>query len=224
MPHKQPNPDFPIDRVAKILRRESKKFKTPIVTEMSDKEGNPFKILISTILSLRTKDECTAEASKRLFKRARTPRGMLRLPEKEIADIIYPVGFYNTKAKTIQNVCRTLLDQHDGQVPDDLDTLLQLKGVGRKTANLVLTRGFFKPGICVDTHVHRITNRWGYVQTKTPDETEMVLREILPEKYWLEINDWLVTWGQNVCKPTSPICTQCPLADFCPRLGVKRSR
>ncbi|MFW6303901.1 MAG: endonuclease III domain-containing protein [Candidatus Sumerlaeota bacterium] len=215
---------MPIDKAAKILRREVPKYKTPIVTEMSAKESNPFKILISTLLSLRTKDECTGEASKRLFKRAKTPRGMLRLDEEELAEIIYPVGFYNTKARTIQEVCRVLLDEHGGEVPDELDELLALKGVGRKTANLVLTRGFHKPGICVDTHVHRITNRWGYVDTDSPDETEMVLRDILPDKYWIEINDWLVTWGQNVCKPTSPICSKCDLESICPKIGVKRSR
>ncbi|MFW6286339.1 MAG: endonuclease III domain-containing protein [Candidatus Sumerlaeota bacterium] len=206
------------------MSHNQRKFKTPIVTEMSEKERDPFKVLVSTLLSLRTKDECTAEASKRLFKRAKTPRGMLRLDEKELAQIIYPVGFYNTKAKTIREVCRTLLDKHGGKVPDDLEELLALKGVGRKTANLVLTRGFHKPGICVDTHVHRITNRWGYVDTDSPDETERVLRDILPGKYWIEINDWLVTWGQNICKPASPVCSKCALESICPKIGVKRSR
>ncbi len=149
---------------------------------------------------------------------------MLKLDEALIAETIYPVGFYKTKAATIQEVCRDLIGRFGGKTPDDLDDLLSLKGVGRKTANLVLTLGFGKLGICVDIHVHRITNRWGYVKTKEPDDTEAVLREILPQKYWIEINDLLVTYGQNLCAPVSPWCSRCRLSDFCPKKNVKKSR
>jgi endonuclease-3 len=138
--------------------------------------------------------------------------------------LIYPVGFYNTKARSIVEICSQLLERFDGQVPSDLDVLLTLPGVGRKTANLVVTAGFGLPGICVDTHVHRITNRWGYVHTSTPEQTELALREKLPREYWIPINGWLVTLGQNICHPTSPKCSVCPVARWCLRVGVTRSR
>jgi endonuclease-3 len=173
------------------------------------------------LLSLRTQDKTTLAASERLFQLARTPHAMAKLPEPIIEKAIYPVGFYNTKAKNIKKICRLLLSQHNGRVPDDIDELLKLPGVGRKTANLVITLGYNKPGICVDTHVHRITNRWGYVQTKTPEKTEMALREILPPGYWIIINDLLVTYGQNLCKPISPLCSQCKIISYCDRVGVK---
>ena len=221
---KRYNPDFPIHEVAAILREDVRQWREPIVTRMTRKRRDPFKVLISTILSLRTKDECTAEATKRLFKLARSPQGMLRIPQDKIAKTVYPVGFYNTKAETIHVVCRDLLDRFGGKTPDNVDDLLTLKGVGRKTANLVVTLGYGKLGICVDTHVHRITNRWGYVHTKAPDETEMVLRACLPEEYWIEINDWLVSYGQNLCKPTSPWCSKCRLKPYCERRDVERSR
>jgi Predicted EndoIII-related endonuclease len=180
--------------------------------------------LIATILSLRTKDTMTAVVAPRLFAAADTPEKMLALSEDEIAALIYPVGFYRNKARTIRTICQILIDQYGGEVPADLDALLALPGVGRKTANLVLTAGFDLPGICVDTHVHRICNRWGYVQTRTPEETEMRLREILPPEYWKEINGLLVTLGQNICHPTSPRCSVCPLAHLCARIGVERRR
>lgn len=216
--------EFPIDAVAKILKEEVRHWREPIVTRLARTRRDPFRVLISTILSLRTKDDCTAEATRRLFQLARTPRTMLGLGEKTIARTIYPVGFYNTKARSVVKTCRVLLEQHGGRVPDDLDALLKLDGVGRKTANLVLTQGFGKPGICVDTHVHRITNRWGYVSTRTPNETEMVLREILPRRYWIPINDWLVAYGQNLCVPVSPRCSRCRIRPYCARVGVERSR
>ena len=197
---------------------------TPIVTIYSEQRASPYLILISTLLSLRTQDKTTAEASVRLFALARTPEAMVRLSPSKIEKAIYPVGFYRNKARTILDVSRRLLDEHGGEVPDSVDELVKFKGVGRKTANLVVTLGHGKPGICVDTHVHRITNRWGYVRTKTPDQTETVLREILPRRYWMVINDWLVTWGQNVCKPISPHCSTCPLDPHCPRHGVGISR
>jgi len=215
---------FPITNVARILRREVRRFTTPIVTIYSEQRASPYLILISTLLSLRTQDKTTAEASVRLFALARTPGAMVRLSPSKIEKAIYPVGFYRNKARTILDVSRRLLDEHGGEVPDSVDELVKFKGVGRKTANLVVTLGHGKPGICVDTHVHRITNRWGYVRTKTPDQTETVLREILPRRYWMVINDWLVTWGQNVCKPISPYCSTCPLDPYCPRHGVGTSR
>lgn len=214
---------FPIDDVVTILREEIKKYKEPAVTEIS-RSRDPFKILISTVLSLRTKDEVTREASKRLLSRASDPKSLLEVPVEEIERLIYPVGFYKTKARKIHEICRILLEKHDGNVPDNLEELLKLPGVGRKTANLVITLGFGKHGICVDTHVHRISNRWGLVKTKKPDDTEMALRKILPKKYWIEFNDLLVTFGQNVCKPASPLCSKCPIDRFCPKIGVTKHR
>ncbi len=218
---------FPIDRVMNILRREMRLWKEPIVTRISRADEDPqrpFRILVSTVLSLRTKDDCTAAASERLFALAQSPQEMSALPVETIARTIYPVGFYNTKAKQLKEICEILLEQYAGRVPDEIDELLKLPGVGRKTANLVVTLGFGKPGICVDTHVHRITNRLGYVKTKNPTETEFALRELLPKKYWLVINDLLVTYGQNRCTPQSPRCSECPIAEYCARTGVQRSR
>jgi endonuclease-3 len=216
--------DSAIHPVVKILRRAARAWRTPYVTELSQRRRAPFHILISTMLSLRTKDAVTAEASQRLFALAHTPATILTLLPRQIEKAIYPVGFYRVKARNILNVCRALLDQYDGRVPDDIDELVKLPGVGRKTANLVVTLGYGKPGICVDTHVHRITNRWGYVQTKTPEQTEMALREKLPRAYWIEINDELVALGQNICHPTSPKCSLCPIRQYCERVGVTRSR
>lgn len=196
----------------------------PYVTELARQLNDPFRVLISTMLSLRTKDAVTAVGSKRLFELANTPTTMLTLDAHAIEKAIYPVGFYRTKARNILTVCRELIDRYNGHVPDDIDALVALPGVGRKTANLVITLGFGKPGICVDTHVHRITNRWGYVKTKTPDQTEMALREKLPPEHWIEINDELVSFGQHLCHPTSPRCSVCPLTQYCDRVGVKRSR
>ena len=145
---------------------------------------------------------------------------MLRLPARRIAQLIYPVGFYRTKARVILGLCRDLLERFAGRVPDDIDALLTLKGVGRKTANLVVTMGFNKPGICVDTHVHRISNRLGYVRTRNPEETEMALRARLPTRFWIGYNDLLVSFGQNVCTPLSPRCSTCPVRALCRRVGV----
>jgi endonuclease-3 len=214
---------FPIGDVIDTLRRTMPQFPQPLIDGMGD-DQTPFRVLIATILSLRTKDTLTAVVAPRLFAVADTPQTMLALSEEELAQLIYPVGFYRNKAKAIQQICVLLLDQFGGHVPNDLDTLLRLPGVGRKTANLVLTAGFGLPGICVDTHVHRITNRWSYVQTKTPDQTEFALRAKLPPEYWLEINGLLVTLGQNICHPTSPRCSVCPVAAWCARVGVTRQR
>jgi endonuclease-3 len=212
---------FPIDEAVKILRREVPKYKVPIVGHYSK---SPFKVLISTLLSLRTKDAATEQACKRLFAEADTPKKILALSREKIEKLIYPVGFYRVKAATLHHVCEVLLEKHGGEVPPDLDTLLKIKGVGRKTANLVVTVGFNKPGICVDVHVHRISNRWGYIKTATPEKTETALRNVLPKKYWIEYNDLLVTYGQNVCVPVSPFCSKCPLAHVCKKIDVKRHR
>lgn len=213
-----------IHEAIEILTHAVRNWQTPAVTIVSQREGDPFKVLISCILSLRTQDRTTGPASTRLFSLAATPEKMVELLPEEIEKAIYPVGFYHTKSLTILNICRILLDRYQGKVPDDLDKLLELKGVGRKTANLVVTLGFGKEGICVDTHVHRICNRWGYVLTKTPEDTECALRERLPRKYWLCINDLLVTFGQNLCTPVSPKCSICPLAKMCDRVGVRKFR
>jgi endonuclease-3 len=216
--------DKKIDTVMKILEEEVSLLGVPIVTEMSRRKRDPYRILISTLLSLRTKDETTRKASERLLAKAPTAEKLLRLRQKTIRELIYPVGFYKTKAIVLKEVCRAIVCQHGGKVPDDLDTLLELKGVGRKTANLVITLGYGKPGICVDTHVHRISNRLGYVRTKNPEETEFALRKKLPRRYWIPINDYLVAYGQNTCKPVSPFCSRCRLASLCDRVGVDQHR
>ncbi len=216
--------DKEIHSAIRILRREVPKWKTPIVTLVAESSQSPFKVLISCILSLRTQDTTTAQASRRLFALGDSPEKMVGLTAKKIEKAIFPVGFYRTKAKTIREICRALLDQYSGQVPDDIDELLKLKGVGRKTANLVVTLGYQKPGICVDTHVHRISNRWGYIQTKNPKETEFALRSKLPKPYWIEYNDLLVSFGQQLCRPVSPLCSRCPVERYCNRVGVSLSR
>jgi endonuclease-3 len=194
------------------------------MAEVAAERDDPFRVLIACLLSLRTKDETTGPAAARLFAFADTPRAMLRLTPRQIERAIFPVGFYRTKARVILGVCRDLIERFDGRVPDDIDALLTLKGVGRKTANLVVTQGFNKPGICVDVHVHRISNRLGYVKTRNPEETEMALRRRLPRRYWIGYNDLFVSFGQNICQPVSPRCSVCPVSHACPRLGVTRSR
>ncbi len=210
--------------VIRRLKAAAKEWQSPAVSQVAESGQDPFCILISTLISLRTKDEVTNAASARLFAQAKTPATMLRLSPLKIEKLIYPAGFYKTKARTILGVCRTLQAQYGGRVPDDLDELLKLKGVGRKTANLVITLGYRKHGICVDTHVHRISNRLGLVQTKTPDQTEFALRKILPKRYWIDYNDLLVSYGQNLCRPISPFCSRCTIAKICPRVGVASSR
>jgi endonuclease-3 len=213
-----------IHRAMSILREESRSWRTPAVTIVAEDSRSPYKVLVSCIISLRTKDEVTSQASKMLFEHAATPEAMQQLSAAEIAKLIYPAGFYRTKAEQILAISRRLVAEYDGRVPDSLDELLTFRGVGRKTANLVVTLGFGMPGICVDTHVHRICNRWGYVATRTPDATEMALRTQLPAEYWIEINDLLVAFGQNICLPVSPRCSICRLNELCARVGVTRSR
>ena len=218
-----PKSQFDIHTAMRVLRGAIEEFRVPYVTQEA-KTRDPFRVLISCIISLRTKDDVTAAASKRLFAKARTPRSVLALSGENIAELIYPAGFYRQKAGQIRGICQAILDNHGGKVPNNLDGLLQLPGVGRKTANLVVTMGFAKPGICVDVHVHRITNRWGYVETKTPNDTEMALRKKLPPEYWIEINDILVTYGQNVCKPVSPKCSLCGIEAICAQKDVGKKR
>ncbi|MBN2284638.1 MAG: endonuclease III [Deltaproteobacteria bacterium] len=216
--------DTDISTVISLLREHLRSKTLPIVTDLAERKRTPYEILISTILSLRTKDEVTAEAAHRLFSLARSPRKMLELSEEQIIEAIYPVGFYRNKAKTILHISHELMEKYDSRVPDSLEELLTLKGVGRKTANLVVTLGYGGAGICVDTHVHRISNRLGYVRTKTPEETEHVLRSKLPKEYWIDYNTLMVAFGRNTCLPLSPLCSRCPLEAFCERVGVGRSR
>lgn len=206
------------------LKRAMRDLPDPSVTLVGKKFKSPFLVLISCLLSLRTKDTTTLPVCERLFPQADTIDAFLKLTPGQLEKLIYPVGFYKTKARTILDICRDLKTRFGSQVPSTLEELLTLKGVGRKTANLVLTEGFGKPGMCVDTHVHRISNRLGYVDTRSPEETEFALRKKLPRQYWIEYNALLVTWGQNVCAPVSPKCSVCPVSDICLRRGVTKSR
>lgn len=216
--------DQQIHEAMALLRQECRQWPTPSVTVVAQRHRSPFTVLISCIISLRTRDAVTAAASERLFSRAVSPDALVRLTVDEIADLIYPAGFFRVKAGQIRDICCRLLEEYGGTVPDTVEELVRFKGVGRKTANLVVTLGYGKPGICVDIHVHRIINRWGYVATATPDETEMALRRTLPPEYWIEINDLLVSYGQHRCFPTVPACSGCPLALLCSRIGVTRSK
>ena len=215
--------EFNIVEGLKKLKKAVKKFRTPSVTVIA-KKNDPFAVLVSCIISLRTRDEVTELASARLFALAKLPAELLELSNAKIEKAIYPAAFYRNKTKSLKELCQVLVKEYSGKVPDKLEQLLKLKGVGRKTANLTLILGHNKLGICVDIHVHRISNRWGYVKTKSPDETEMVLREILPKSFWKVYNDVLVSFGQNLCKPVSPFCSSCPVEDQCPKIGVNRSR
>jgi endonuclease-3 len=181
---------------------------------------DPFRILIGCILSLRTRDDTSIPATDRLFRRASDPATMARMRASTVEKLIYPVGFYRRKAAQILAICRLLIEDHDGKVPSAIDDLLALPGVGRKTANLVVTLGFGLPGICVDTHVHRICNRLGWLETDHPDRTEQELRAFLPRRFWVPINEILVRHGQNICKPIGPRCDSCPVEKLCPRLGL----
>lgn len=217
--------DNDIHEVIDILQEAIKQWPETTLAQVADQTRSaPFRILIGTVLSLRTKDETTAEACKRLFFLADAPETMVSLSEETIDNAIYPVGFHTTKAKNILAICRILIDEYNSLVPDEIDILVTLPGVGRKTANLVVTLGYDKPGICVDTHVHRISNRWGYVNTKNPEKTESALREKLPQKYWIGYNDLLVIYGQNLCKPISPFCSRCRLSSYCDRVDVEKYR
>ncbi len=210
-----------IDHVVKILKKENRQWPAAALEKYVH---TPFTVLISCILSLRTQDKTTMAAGDRLFAMAADPATMLATAVDRIEKAIYPVSFYRVKARTIHRISEHLLARFGGTVPADMDDLLSLPGVGRKTANIVVTLGFRKPGIAVDTHVHRISNRLGYVRTRTPDETEMALRRKLPRRYWIGFNDLLVVYGQNLCRPISPFCSKCRIAEFCSRVGVGVSR
>ena len=202
-----------IDKIVEILQNANQQ-RSEFVNLM---EGfhNPYLVLIACILSLRTNDKTTYPATLRMLELAKTPQKMMNISEGDLANAIYPVGFYKNKAKQIIELSKTIVEKLNGKVPDTIENLTKFNGVGRKTANLVLAKGFGIPAICVDVHVHRIFNRIGYVITKTPDETEFALREKLPQKYWLDINTLMVTHGQNVCKPTKPKCDECPIREYC---------
>ena len=215
---------FDIDGFVHAIESNYRQWNPPVITFIAQRGATPFQILISTLLSLRTKDEVTAKAAQRLFAQAQTPEQIVALGENEIQKLIYPVGFYPTKAGRLVEISRIIIEKYKGNVPDDLDALLELPGVGRKTANLVLVEGFRKPAICVDTHVHRISNRIGYVRTKTPDKTEFALRKKLPRRHWIKYNELLVAFGQVICRPISPFCSRCPATRMCAGIGVTTSR
>ncbi|MDD3012930.1 MAG: endonuclease III [Candidatus Gastranaerophilales bacterium] len=205
-----------IDKIFEILEKYYPE-RNPFITYMNSLK-DPFKVLLACILSLRTRDTVTYVTAHRLFTLGSNPEDFLKYSEEDIIKAIYPAGFYQNKAKVILNICRDLVNKYDSKVPDDIDELLKFKGVGRKTTNLVIGKGYGKLSICVDTHVHRICNRLGYVKTKTPDQTEMELRKKLPQKYWLEINELFITHGQNICVPVGPKCNICPITDYCMKL------
>jgi endonuclease-3 len=208
-----------LDRIAAFV-----KGRDHLAVTRTAEQHDPYAVLVSTVISLRTRDEVTDAVTPRLLAEAPTPESLAQLPAERIAELIYPAGFYRTKGRTLRGLGRALVEQHGGRVPDTLEALLELDGVGRKTANLVLTLGHGKPGICVDTHVHRISNRLGFVRTRTPDETEQALRARLPARWWIPINDVLVSFGRLHCTPLSPRCSTCPVARTCLRVGVERSR
>ncbi len=221
---RKPDKKFDLDIFVKQLSKHYKSWKAPVITFIANKGATPFQILVSTLLSLRTKDEVTSKAASTLFKVAGTPEEILNIEEEQLQELIYPVGFYPTKAKRLKEISKIILDKYDGKVPDEIDELLKLPGVGRKTANLVIIEGYKKDGVCVDTHVHRISNRIGFVKTKNPEKTEFALRKKLPKKYWNEYNKLLVAFGQMICRPISPICSRCPVGEMCAHLGVTTSR
>ena len=216
-----------IEEIFKLLKEELKESKPPSASKSRWDEiiDTPFTTLISCILSLRTKDEVTDKASVKLLKKYNTPEKILKLSTKKIESLIYPAGFYKTKSKRIKEISKTLIKNYSGKVPDDFNELLKLKGVGRKTANIVMLYGHKKQGFLpIDTHCHKIPNRLGWIKTKTPEQTESALKEILPKKYWNDFNLLFVTFGQKICVPVSPFCSRCPIEKFCKKVGVKKSR
>jgi endonuclease-3 len=215
-----------VDEIFSLLKKQMKQYGQPIVSQKKkDLPESPFVTLISCLLSLRTKDEVTAQASRRLLMKYHTPQKIVQLKTKQIEKMIYPVGFYKTKARRIKDISQILLDKYEGYVPDTMEGLLSLKGVGRKTANIVMVYGHKKHGyLPIDTHCHRIPNRLGWIKTKTPDETEQVLKKILPLRYWDDFNDLFVRFGQTICVPVSPFCSRCSLQKYCKKVGVTTSR
>lgn len=210
--------------VMERLKISYERSRSPSVTLIANTLKRPFNVLISTLISLRTKDEVTIKVSNKIFEKIKNFSDVLNTDESEIAKLMYPAGFYKTKAKRLKEIATIIETKYSGNIPDNMDDLLSLPGVGRKTANLVMILGFNKEGLCVDTHVHRISNRFGWVKTKNPNETEFALRDFLPKEFWREINDYLVSYGQMVCKPVSPLCSICELNVICPKIGVDKSR
>lgn len=214
-----------IQNVFITLEKNVRKFEVPVSMDIGEESRDPYQVLISCLLSLRTKDTITGPISKKLFKIAKTPEAIARMPLKKLESIVKPVNFYKTKAGRIKEISQQLVKEHGGVVPSNFEELLQFKGVGRKTANIVMTYGHFsKEHIAVDIHVHRIPNRWGWIKTKHPEDTETELKRIVPKKYWQHINDLLVQFGQNICLPISPKCSICPIKQYCKRVGVAKSR
>jgi endonuclease III len=204
-----------------ILEQHFYRVKTPIVDLIQAKTKDPFRVLVATILSARTKDETTAVVVNELFQKVKVPDDFDAMSVEELDKIIYRTGFHNAKTKHLKQLPKVMREEFGGKVPSEIDDLLKLPGVGRKTANLVRAVAFSLPAICVDIHVHRICNRWGYIETKNPFESEMALREKLPQKHWLKINSYVVAFGQNLCKPRKPMCDTCPIFKYCRRVGVK---
>jgi len=213
-----------MEKVLRVLEAESRGWNVPIVTLVANTGKDPYRVLVSCLLSLRTKDETTAGAVKRLFAVADDPGAMMGLSVRRIERLIYPVGFYRNKARRIRELSDDILNRCGGRIPSTVEGLLRFRGVGRKTANLVVAEGFGKPAVCVDIHVHRITNRLGFVKTRDPNETETVLRSRLPRRWWRKINAILVAFGQCHCRPVSPFCSTCRVRKVCEKNGVERSR
>jgi endonuclease-3 len=213
-----------IVRILRILMKTTRGLPMPSVSRIQEELRDPFKVLVSCILSLRTKDKITYPTSQKLFRIAGTPKKIADMPLSKLKSIIKPVNYYKTKAERIKKIAQQIHKKYKNKVPDDFDELMKFKGVGRKTANIVITYGYGKDGLAVDTHVHRISNRLGWVKTKTPEKTEFALKKTVPRKYWYWVNELLVRHGQNICKPISPFCSKCPVEKYCPKVGVKKSR
>lgn len=213
-----------IENIYRILRKEFKKHRMPVVDLIEVKTKSPIHVLLGTILSARTKDEVTSKASAKLFSKVKKINNLNKLSVKEVEKLIYPVGFYKTKAKHLKKLPVVLEKEFNGEIPDTVEELIKLPGVGRKTANLVVAVGFHKPGMCIDTHMHRIFNRFGYIKTKNPFESEMALRKKMPVKYWEKINSLIVSYGQNLCTPISPWCSKCVIKDYCNQVDVEKKR
>ncbi len=212
-----------LERILKVLSREYSKWNAP-VKELKRKTSEPFRVLIGAVLSTRTKDEVTSQAVERLFSMVKSPEDLTKIPVEEIEEAIYPCGFYKTKARKLKELATILVEKYNSKVPNNMDDLLALPGVGRKVANIVLSRGFGKKAIAVDTHVHRISNRLGLVKTKNPDETERELERLIPEEWKRDFNELIVAFGQVICKPIGPKCGECPIREMCPKIGVKLGR
>jgi endonuclease-3 len=216
-----------MDKIFYHLKNNLKKYNDPVLSKKKLKKINqtPFTTLVSCILSLRTKDEITEQASYKLLQNHDTPQKIIKLSEKKIMELIYPVGFYKTKSKRIKEISKTLIEEYGGKVPENLNELLELKGVGRKTANIVMVYGFHKNDyLPIDTHCHRIPNRIGWIKTKTPEETEKELIEIMPKEFWSDFNNIFVKFGQSLCLPISPLCSKCPIEKYCKKINVEKHR